>query len=208
MLGPLDILAGLIGSENLAMSLYTEPEEVVRCAADAAEFFMQIYDAQVAMIRDAGLTEGIGDWMRMWLPGRGVCYSEDFSALCGEAHFRQFFFDANAGILKRLDSGMLHIHSGAAKCLPAIVELPGLAALELSNDPSGPKLGDYVNAAKSVQRAGLPMQTSNWEHPLSDDEIDYLRENLNPRGLRVSLQASSIEQACAYYDTVKGIARA
>lgn len=204
MLGPMDILAGLLGPENLAMSLYTEPEEVQRCAADAARLFMEVFRVQVRMIRAAGLTEGMADWMSIWLPGEGVCYSEDFSALCGELHFRQFFLEPNNWIMSQMDSAMLHLHSAALPCLPGVLDIKGLKALEISNDPNGPDVDGIIAAAQQVQAAGIPLQVSNWEHPLTEKERERLFSALSPPGLRVSLQARSLQEAQELYAWAKG----
>ncbi len=208
MLGPMDILAAMLGPETLAMELYADPDAVARAAMDAAGLFLQVHDAQCRMLADAGLTDGMADWMVTWLPGRGVCMSEDFAALVGEAHFRQFFAPADGRIFSQMDSGMLHLHSGALATLPGVLDLPGLRAMELSNDPNGPDLDTLIGAARQVQARGLPLQMSNWERPLADDDIRRLLAALDPRGLKVTLQASSLDEARRLYDLAKGAAAA
>jgi hypothetical protein len=145
----------------------------------------------------------MADWMVTWLPGTGLCYSEDFSALCGETHFRQFFLSPNARIMQRLDQAYLHLHSGALSCLPAVLELRGLTALEISNDPSGPGLDKLAQAVRLVQAAGIPVQLSNWEHPLSREEIQQVLSAVDPRGLKITLQAYSVDEAVELYDFAK-----
>jgi hypothetical protein len=202
MTGPMDILSGMLGPETLAMEIYEHPDEVLARAMDAARLFNDVFEVQVRMIRAAGLTEGMADWMRTWMPGRGVCYSEDFAALCGESHFRQFFVPPNARIMPKLDRAYLHLHSGALSCLPAVLELPGLSALELSNDPSGPPMDALIAAGQKVQASGVRLQMSNWEHPLSAEELDKLL-TMDPRGLKITLQASSLEEAQHLYQYAK-----
>ena len=203
MTGPMDILAGMLGPQTLALEMHENPEAVLARAMDAAHLFNEVLEAQIHLLRAAGLTEGMADWMRTWMPGRGVCYSEDFAALCGPDHFRQFFLQPNAEIMPRLDHAYLHLHSGALSCLPAVLELHGLAALELSNDPSGPPMDALVLAGQRIQAAGIRLQMSNWEHPLSRGELDKLLAGVDPRGLKITLQASSLEEAVYLYNYVK-----
>jgi hypothetical protein len=203
MLGPMDMLAGMLGPETLAMEMVTNPEGVRARAEDAAELFLQALDVQIGMIRQAGLADGTVDWMRIWLPGDGVCASEDFTALIGPAHFRDFVAAPFTKVLARLDTGMLHIHSAAHVCIPEIVKLPGLHAMELSNDPNGPDLDALIRLGGLVQDAGLSLQMSNWEHPLTIDEARHLLGSLDPRGLLVSFQTSSMEEARELYDLAK-----
>ncbi len=197
----MDVLSAMLGPETLAMELYADPDAVRARAMEAARLFMEVYEAQLAMIRDAGLSEGVADWMSTWMPGRGICYSEDFAALVGEGHFRQFFHEPNRYLIERLDTPYLHLHSGALSCLPAVLDL-GLAALELSNDPSGPPLEELIAAAQRVQATGTPLQISNWQKPLTDAQIDRLLGELDPRGLKVTLQADSLAEAARLYQRV------
>ncbi len=203
MLGPLDILSGMLGPQTLAMELYENPELVCSAAMDAATLSRDAFDVQMRMIRKAGLTEGMADWMRFWLPGSGLCYSEDFCALCGEEHFRRFFMAPDARFICGLDSPFLHLHSAGLKCLPAILELPNLKAIEISNDPNGPDLDGIIKAARKVQAARIPLQLSNWEHPLTRDEIAHILDSVDARGLKITLQASSLAEAEALYDFAK-----
>lgn len=203
MTGPLDILSGMLGPETLAMEIYEHPEEVLARALDAAKLFNEVFDVQARMIHAAGLTEGMADWMRTWMPGRACCYSEDFAALCGESHFREFFVPADALIMPKLDHAYLHLHSGALSCLPAVLEIPGLKAIELSNDPSGPSMDLLIAAGRKIQAAGVRLQMSNWEHPLSQEDMDKLLTSLDPRGLKVTLQASNLEEANHLYQYAK-----
>jgi hypothetical protein len=185
------------------MELYDDPVSVETRAQEAARLFLQVYDIQRRMIQDAGLHDGMADWMNTWLPGEGICYSEDFSALCGESHFRRFFAPPNRQVMSRVGTAFLHLHSAAIPCLPALLEISELDALELSNDPSGPSLPKLVAAARQVQAAGIPLQVSNWEHPLTPAEIDYLLTSLRPQGLKVTFQAASLAEAQALYAAVK-----
>ena len=203
MIGPMDILSGLVGPQTLAMELHEYPELVMARAMEATKLFNDIFDEQVKMIRAAGMTEGMADWMRTWMPGTGVCYSEDFAALCGEAHFRQFFLPADSQIMPRLDKAYLHLHSGAMACLPAVLEIPGLSAIELSNDPSGPAMPRLIKAGQQIQAAGVRLQMSNWEHPISREELDALLTQLDPRGLKITLQARSLDEAQELYRYAK-----
>jgi hypothetical protein len=193
----------MLGPQTLAMELYADPAGVKRAAMEAAALFNQVLDVQLDMLHSAGLAEGTVDWMVTWLPGRGVCYSEDFAALCGGGHFREFFIEPNALIMHRLDSPMLHLHSGALACLDAVLTLPNLKALELSNDPNGPDIDQLLAGAQRVQATGLPLQLSNWERPLARKTIERTLRGLRPQGLKITLQAGTLDEAWALHEMVR-----
>lgn len=197
-LGPLDILAGMLGPEALALEMLDHPDDVRAKALDAAAFLRDMLDYELRLFRQAGLQGGVTDCFATWLPGRGVRYSEDVSALVGEALFRDCFLEADAAWIAGLDSPFLHLHSAALACLPGVLDIPNLRAIEISNDPNGPPMEALVAAARRVQATGKAVQVSNWEHPLTARELDLLL-SLDPTGLCVTLQARSLEEAHALY---------
>lgn len=198
-LGPLDILAGMLGPEVFCLELHENPEEIKRYALDAARFLRDVLAFELQMHREAGLTEGVTDCFAQWLPGRGVRFSEDCTALVGERHVRDLFVEADSAWLDGLDSTFLHVHSTALQGLPAILDMANLRAIEISNDPNGPDLDAIIRAAAVVQARGLPVQISNWEHRLNREDVVKLVSGLKASGLCVTLQADSLEEAADLY---------
>jgi hypothetical protein len=203
-LGPLDILSGMLGPEALAFEMMDHPDDVRAKALEAADFLRAMLDHELGLFRQAGLEGGVTDCFATWLPGRGVRFSEDMSALVGDSLFRDCFVEADAAWLAGLDSAFLHTHSAALACLPAMLEIPNLGAIEIGNDPNGPPMAALVAAARRVQAAGKPVQVSNWEHPLTEAELGLLLSSLDPAGLCITVQARSLDEAHALYRRCMG----
>ena len=202
-LGPADVVAALVGTQNLALDMYEHPSDMQRVLNEAAEFHRQMLAYQLKKHRAAGLTEGVTDVFQQWLPGDGVRFSEDVTAIMGERHYRDFFRAADRQWLAGLDSTFIHTHSAALPCLPALLDMPELGAIEISNDPNGPDLDTIIAAGRQVQAAGKPLQISNWEHPLTEDDIRHLLAELDVRGLCVTLQPESLDHAKELYELAK-----
>ncbi len=202
-LGPMDILAGLLGPENLAVALYERPEDVKSRAMDAAEFLREMIAYELRLHRDAGMVEGVTDVFSMWLPGTGVRMSEDFSALVGPEHFHEFFVEPLSRVFESVDSAFLHTHSAAIQCMGGFVGVRNIGAIELGNDPGGPGLERRIEAGRMVQARGLPLQMGSWNMPLPMSEMERLVKGLDPRGLIVRFQAQSMEEARELYAAVK-----
>lgn len=207
-LGPMDILAGMLGPETFCLELQDHPDALRPHAMAAARLLRDLLAFETGLHRKAGMTDGLTDCFCQWLPGRGVRFSEDCTALVGESHVRGGFLEPNAAWLAGLDSAFMHVHSTALQGLPAILDLPNLGAVEISNDPNGPDLDAIIRAAGLVQARGLPVQVSNWEHPLSDADIARLVRGLEAAGLCITLQAASIGEAERLYRLAKSAAQA
>ena len=196
LIGPLDIAAGLLGSEQLAVDMMLEPEAVASVLAGCAELWKQVFDFHV---RELGLVGGgMVTTFDNFMPGRSALWSEDFSALIGPETYKKFGLSIDGDLARHLDSSIIHIHSAAGRCLPSIKNIGALSAVEISNDPSGPPLSDIVDWAAEIQAAGKPVMLSNWEHPLANDEVDMILEKLDHRRLLVTLQCTTDGQAAAY----------
>ena len=202
-LGPMDILSGMLGPQNLAMAMVEEPEEVTKRALDAADFLKEMIGYEVGLHHSAGLREGVTDNFGVWLEGTGVRGSEDFAALVGLDHFRQFFVEPLSRVYESLDSCFLHTHSAAIQCFPGILEVRNLGAVELGNDPSGPGWEKRVAAGRLVQAAGKPLQMGSWNIPLPRAQMEAIVRELDPRGLMVRFQATGVAEARELGDAVR-----
>ena len=196
LIGPLDIAAGLLGSEQLAVDMMLEPEAVSSVLARCAKLWKEVFDFHV---RELGLAGGgMVTTFDNFMPGRSALWSEDFSALIGPETYNKFGLALDGDLARHLDSSIIHIHSAAGRCLPVIKNIAELSAVEISNDPNGPPLSSIIQWAAEIQAAGKPVMLSNWEHPLADRDVDEILDRLDRRRLLVTLQCTSDAQAAAY----------
>jgi hypothetical protein len=205
-LGPLDLLAGLLGPQRLATELYDHPTHVKGKAIEAALFLVDMMRYELALFRRAGITGGTPCAFSYWLPGDGFLFSEDFCALTSRKHYAEFFGEADSLFCRAVDSAFLHVHSAGAQCMPAILENPSIRGIELANDAGNRDIRVVIEAAKLVQAKGLPLQVSSWEHPLEPAEMALILNELDPHGLLVAFQARSLEEAKVLYQAIKGAA--
>jgi hypothetical protein len=211
-LGPLDVLAGLLGPERLALDLYEHPRNVKALALELAGYLADMVHYELDLFRKAGipaketpgaLFHGTPCAFNYWLPGDGIMFSEDFCALTSRKHYEEFFLEADIAFSSTVDSTLLHVHSAGFQCLPAILQNPHVHALELANDINNRDVRKLIAAARLVQEAGRPVQVSSWEHPLEAWEIERILAELDPRGLVVALQAGSAAEAQRLYEKIK-----
>ena len=196
LIGPLDIAAGLLGSEQLAVDMMLEPEAVASVLIRCADLWKQVFDFHV---RELGPVEGgMVTMFDNFMPGRSALWSEDFSALIGPETYQKFGMALDGDLARHLDSSLIHIHSAAGRCLPVIKNIEKLSAVEISNDPNGPPLLSILDWAAEIQAAGKSVMLSNWEHPLTDSDVDDILDKLDHRRLLVTLQCTSDTQAAGY----------
>ena len=207
-LGPLDITAGLLGPETLAVELLDNPQAVRRLAHEAAAFMAEVLDYERDLHRQAGLQGGVTDNFGVWLPGRGVRASEDFAALVGPVQFDDFFVEADTRAYANSDHVFMHVHSAACRNMPGFLRTRAIGAIELGNDPNGPDLSARLESAQLIQASGRALQFGSWEIPLPAAEIERAMRTLAPRGLLVRFQLRPGEAPAEHIAWVRRLCRA
>ncbi len=206
-LGPMDIAAGLLGPETLAVEMFDNPEAVRRLAGDAADFMAAVLDYELDLYRLAGIPGGVTENFSVWLPGRGARLSEDFSALVGPGQFEDFFIEADTRACRNCDHVFMHVHSAAWRNIPGFLKTQPIGAIEFGNDPNGPDLTTRLETARLIQSAGRALQFGSWEIPLPSTDIERIMKTLDQRGLLVRFQLRPGEDATEHIAWVKGIHR-
>ncbi len=206
-LGPMDIIAGLLGPETLAIEMLDNPEAVRRLAQDAAAFMAEVLDYERDLQRQAGVPGGVTDNFGVWLPGMGVRTSEDFAVLVGPAQFDDFFVEADSRAYANSDHVFMHVHSAACRNMPGFLKTRAIGAIELGNDPNGPDLTTRLETARLIQASGRSLQFGSWEIPLPAAEIERAMTALDPRGLLVRFQLRPGEDPAEHIAWIRSLAR-
>ncbi len=201
--GSFDILCGFVGSEVLAIALYEEPELVKEKALEAAEFLKDMIAYECRLMHEAGLEDGMVNAFNMWMPGNNILFTEDFFALIGEEHYREFLLDVDELVLSSLDYSLFHTHSAGYKCLSGVTDIPHISAIEFGNDPNGPGLEQRIAVAQHIQQRNIPLSFGSWEIPQSTVDIETSIHSLDRRGLLIGIQSPSFEEAADLYFMAK-----
>lgn len=202
-LGPMDVLAGLLGPEKLAVELYEHPDYVRGLALEAANYLIEMAHYELSLFKRAGLRDGTPCGFNYWLPGTGFLFSEDFCALVSRKHYEKFFLEADIAFCQSVDSAFLHLHSAGLQCLPAILDNPYLCGMEVANDISNRDLQKVIDGVRLIQQRKLPVQISSWEHPLEDRQVETILDQLDTPFLLVALQARTQAEMEPLYNKIK-----
>ncbi len=191
MTGPMEMLLGLLGPEQLSLDMVDRPDAVSARGLDCLRLWRECFDAQWDILGRPGGNAGFG----VYMPGKSGLFTEDGLALTGPWHFRRFFHDVIADLTAFLDVPFIHTHSVALGCLDELARIEGLTGIEISNDPGGPALARILEAGRRCQEAGKSVMFSNWMKPLSDTEVDALLDGADPCRTLITLTVASPAEA-------------
>jgi len=150
--GIMDILASLIGAENLMFALVDEPEEVKRVQREIQRAWYEAYrDFSEALAPQGAIT----DWNGILSRERGYIPQCDFSYMLGPEMFDEFVMPILREDMKRLKHTIYHLDGiGAQKHLDALLTLPELNAIQWVYGVGQPGPYAWVDLYQKVLDAG------------------------------------------------------
>jgi hypothetical protein len=189
--GPLDAMAQVRGMSDFVMELalaeYAAPirHAFRACLAGFKYISEAIYAAATNGQPGHALFGGI------WASGRINNWSADFSCIIGPRQIRQWLLPELEAMAGFLEYNMYHLDGpNAARHLPILLEV-GLQGIAYARG-AGHTLVEAMPVYKQIQQAGR-LQTVDCAY----DEVEWVLQELDPRGLMIFTHAPSVEAADA-----------
>ncbi|MBN1294011.1 MAG: hypothetical protein JXB48_19400 [Candidatus Latescibacteria bacterium] len=141
--GPSDILAAMRGMTDFYMDLYDNIQVIDEMAGRINKLFINILDRHFSVVRPN--LGGYGHIYGYWAPGKTITIQEDALGMCSPDVYRDVFMKYNADIVNHLGLYVLfHLHSTGYGHYRDVLEIPGLAGLEMTIEENGPPLHEMV----------------------------------------------------------------
>lgn len=150
--GIMDILASMIGAENLIYALVDEPEEVKRVQSEIQAAWYEAYDDFTQVLKPQGV---FTDWNGILSREPSYIPQCDFSYMLGPDMFREFVLETLRLDTVRLPNTIYHLDGiGALKHLDALLELDNLKAIQwvYGVDQPGPKA--WIDVYRKILDSG------------------------------------------------------
>jgi hypothetical protein len=190
LVGPSDLMGAVRGHTQGILDLAENPERSHRLLERMTNIFIEITEE---LWRRIPLFHGgyYDAQYQLWAPGPIIRMQEDASALYSPELYREFLQPLDRRIASRFPSAFIHLHSTSMFILDAILEIDEIKCFEINNDVSGPPLEQIVPFFQTVQRAERPLLLRG---SFSPDELRFLLEKLEPRGLYLYIMIESEQE--------------
>ena len=147
--GTSDVLAAMRGIPNFMTDLYDDPDAVARAARRINKLMLQALDLHYSIVQPK--LGGYGHKYGYWAPGPTQVIQEDAMGMCAPGMYREIFMELNAETVKHLGPYVLfHLHSSGFRHYQDILEVPGIAGLELYMEQGGPTLRDVLPDLQTI----------------------------------------------------------
>lgn len=202
MRGPTDVLSALFGSARFFGMFFDQPDRVSRLAAQVAQVWQQVVQAQTAVVPAYRGGYGVRQF-GLWAPERAVWLQDDTSSMMSLDHYRRFFL----GPMRTMSAypyGVLHLHIPSLHLAETLAEVPNVRAINLYFDAPNVSLQDAMPVLQRLQARGMSLILAKDVYQgFTMDEYDEIVDGLTPRGLSVHLAAASAQEGRAVMEAVR-----
>lgn len=189
----MDSLAVLRGHpEQLCLDLIEDPEGVKKAMKLLWEAWLKTYEETYYQIA-AQQQEGTSAWINLWAPGKSYPVQDDLTLMISPAHYEEFFLEELVNEINYLDCSIYHLDGpDALQHLNMILDIPSLNAVQWVAGAAENEQGvrKWIPIYKKIQAKSKAVIVY-----CQPDEIDFVIENLDPKGLMISVSFSSEKEA-------------
>ena len=190
IVGDLDALAHIRGSEALLLDMLMQPESVHKALAqirkvwlDSAKKFFSI----VEKCNMGGHIVGFGTWA----PGKHHYMQCDMAAMFSADMFKEFIIPELTQQTQFLDYNLYHLDGQEqVRHLDHLLDLDGLMAIQWQDVACQPRVSEQIPVLKRIQNAGKRLLL--YPEP---DEVETIMKELSSKGLYLKVKASSVKEA-------------
>jgi len=190
MEGITDILAGLYGTENFLVDLISKPDQVKRGAGLVKEFWIELFAEFQGYLCQTGNDGQIG-WAGIWAPGSHFPLQEDFSYMISNEMYREFVLPHLVDMIDVMEFPLYHLDGiGAIPHLDTLLEIDQLKVIQWVPGAGKERLDQWYELLKKILAAKKSIQVF-----AEADEVDELVKQVGTRGLLITVQNASLEDA-------------
>ncbi|MFB3825754.1 MAG: hypothetical protein ACE15B_03260 [Bryobacteraceae bacterium] len=173
-----DVLAAMRGIDGFCLDLYDDPAPLAAAAARINRLHLDVLDMHFSLVPPK--LGGYGHIFGYWAPGPTTVIQEDMMGLCAPRVYRELFLEHNAAIVEHLGPHVLfHLHSTGYRHYRDVLEIPGLAGLEITVEANGPRLADMLPCLReTLERSRLILMVDGWFEDLAATVRRLPREGL------------------------------
>jgi hypothetical protein len=196
--GASDALAAMRGLSNFMLDLVDDPAAVERAAARVNAVLLDLIALHFSRVGPR--LAGYGHIFGYWAPGPTIALQEDALGLCRPAIYERIFRPLTAEAVRRLGAyTIFHVHATGFKHYRHVLDVPGLAGVQLTVERNGPPLVALLPAmAEILARTRLILFVDAWFEQLPD-----VLPRLPQDGLFVMLSDRDVASEEAFQEFVR-----
>jgi hypothetical protein len=198
--GPSDVLAAMREMRAFFVDLHDHPEALATAAARLNQLLIKALDLHYSIVRPK--LGGFGHIFGYWAPGRTIVIQEDVMGMCSPDMYRDIFMPNNAEVVRHMgDYVLFHLHTTGYKHYKHVLDIPGIAGLEIGMESIGPTIVDLVPVFREIlERSRLILHVGS-----GFESLPQVLRKLPVEGLCVAIADRYIRNDQEFFALTKAI---
>ncbi len=147
--GPSDVLAAMRGMKEFYLDLHDDPGAMANAAARVNALLIKALDMHYSVIQPK--LGGYGHVYGYWAPGKTMVIQEDVMGMCSPNMYRDIFMQNDAEVVRQLGEYVFfHLHTTGYQHYKHVLDIPGIAGLEVALENIGPTALDLVPVFREI----------------------------------------------------------
>ncbi len=166
--GPSDIISAMRGLTEFYCDLADDISIIDNAAAKVNSLLLHVLDMHFSIVPPK--LDGYSHIFGYWAPEKTIVIQEDAMGMCSADTYRDIFMKYNTDIVRHLGKCVFfHIHSTGYKHYKDVLEIPGIAGLEITLEANGPSLMEVLPVLKEIlQKTRLILFADHYFEQLPD----------------------------------------
>lgn len=144
-----DVLAALRGIEGFCFDLILHPDLIHLNAGRVNSLLKNAVDVHFSIVQPK--LDGYGHIFGYWAPEPTIAIQEDMMGFCRPEEYRDIFMQHNAEFVKHLGNCVFfHMHSTGFKHYKHVLNIPGLAGIQMTVESNGPPMKQLMPVFKDI----------------------------------------------------------
>ena len=144
-----DVLAAVRGMSEFFLDLHDDPSALSAAAESINRLHLRVLKRHFEIVEPK--LGGYGHIFGYWAPGPTTVLQEDVMGLCAPTCYRDHFLQYNAEITRVLGEYVLfHLHSIGYHHYRHVLDIPGIAGVEITVEQNGPTLAAMLPALREI----------------------------------------------------------
>jgi hypothetical protein len=186
-------LAAMRGLPNFFCDLHDAPGVIKAAAGRVQQLLLRALNQHFARVQPK--QGGYGHIFGYWAPAPTIAIQEDALGLCHPRLYRDHFVQYNAEVVRHLGACVVfHLHSTGFRHYRHVLEIPGLAGVQMVIEANGPPLLDLLPVFREILECSRLLLFIDHRF----DELPALLPRLPREGLFVTVPEACVPSEQAF----------
>lgn len=184
--GPTEVLSGLRNPEKMCMDLILEPEKICKATEKVQKAW---FEAWKRTSQIASCFGGYFTWMGIWSETPAIDLQSDFSTLISPHMFNDYIYPFIKEQAEAFPRNIFHLDGpDMIRHLDTLMSDKNINAIQWVQGAGAGKVSEWMDVMKKIQSGGKSLYIY-----CDEDEVEYLCDNLDSRGLMMVLRDCTSE---------------